>query len=185
MGRNFQTRKQAIIALLALLIAADFALGVYAWKLGTATSAQQELAALSFNRDLLKKDIQRAQEIRRRIPDIQKDCAAFEESLLPESSVYSTVSSELDSLAAKSGLRLDNRSLKQSEIKGQKRLAELAIDAQVSGDYRGVVRFLNALQHSQNFYAVEELAAQMASKTNGPKNFLKVTIHIKTYVRAA
>ena len=185
MGRNFQTRRQAIIASLAVLIAADVALGVYAWKLGTATSAQQELAALTFNRDLLKKDIQRAQEIRRRIPDIQKDCAAFEESLLPESSVYSTVSFELDSLAAKSGLRLDNRSLKQSEIKGQKRLTALAIDAQVSGDYRGVVRFLNALQHSQNFYAVEELSAQMASKTNGPKDLLKVTLHIKTYVRAA
>ena len=35
------------------------------------------------NRDLLKKDIQRAQEIRSRIPAIQKDCDAFEQLAFP------------------------------------------------------------------------------------------------------
>jgi len=184
MARNFQAKKRLIIGALALVIAADVALGTYSWKLGTAHSAQEELAALTLNRDLLKKDIQRAEEIRRHIPDIQKDCAAFEESLLPENSVYSSVTSELNAIAAQSGLRLDNRSFKWSDIKGQKRLTELAIDAQVTGDYRGVVRFLNGLQRSSNFYAVEELAAQTASKVNGPKDLLKVKIHIKTYVRA-
>jgi Tfp pilus assembly protein PilO len=184
MARNFQAKKQLIIGALALVIAVDIALGAYSWKLGTTHSAQQELAALTLNRDLLKKDIQRAQEIRRHIPDIQKDCAAFEESLLPANSVYSAVTSELSAIAAAAGLRLDSRNWKESEIKGQKRLSELSIDAQVSGDYRGVVRFLNGLQRSSNFYAVEELAAQTANKVNGPKDLLKVKIHIKTYVRA-
>lgn len=184
MSRSFENKKTAILVALALLIAADAALGFYSWKLGTARSAQQELAALALNRDLLKKDIQRAQEIQRHIPDIQKDCAAFEQSLLPESSVYSTVTSELNSIAANSGLRLDNRSFKRAEIKGQSRLTELSIDAQVTGDYRGVVRFLNGLQRSQTFYAVDEIAAQSAAKAGGARDLLKVKMHIKTYVRA-
>lgn len=186
MARNFQNKKTAILAGLALLIAADIALGVYSWKLGSAESAQHELHALSLNRELLKKDIQRAQDIQRHIPDIQKDCAAFEQSLLPEGSVYSTLTSELNAIAASSGLRLDNQSFKRTEVKGQSRLTELSIDAQVTGDYHGVVRFLNALQRSQTFYAVDDLAAQSAaSRTGGPKDQLKVKMHIKTYVRIA
>jgi len=184
MASNFQAKKQAIIGVLVLVIAADIALGAYAWKLGTTHSAQQELSALILHRDLLKKDIQRAQQIRRNIPDIQKDCAAFEESLLPQSSVYSSVTSELNAIAAKSGLRLDGSNYKDSEIKGQKHLSALSLHAQVIGNYKGVVQFLNALQRSKTFYAVEELSAQTASKITGPKDSLKVKIHIKTYVRA-
>lgn len=184
MGRNFERKKTAILAALALLVAADIALGVYSWKLGTARSAQQELAALTLNRDLLKKDIQRAEDIRLHIPAIQKDCASFEQSLLPDGSVYSTLTSELNSIAAKSGLRLDNQAFKRAEVKGQSRLTELSIDAQVTGDYRGVVRFLNGLQRAQTFYAVDEIAAQSAAKSGGAKDLLKVKMHIKTYVRA-
>jgi type IV pilus assembly protein PilO len=132
------------------------------------------------NRDLLKKDIQRAQEIRGRIPAIQKDCDAFEQSLIPESAGYSTVTAELGSLAAKSGLQLNSRSFNPKAVKGRD-LTELGIDAQVTGDYRGVVRFLNELQRSPNFYAVEGLSAH----SGGQRGPLGVSVHIKTYFRAA
>ena len=184
MRRDFRGKKRVILTLLALLIAADIALGAYTWKLASAGTAQQELVLLTRNRDLLKKDIQRAQEIRRRIPDIQKDCDTFEHSLLPESTVYSTVTAELSALAAESGLRLDNRTFQRKEVKGYN-LTELGIDAQVIGDYRGVVRFLNGLQRSTRFYAVEGLSARSDSKDNEGKGALRVDIHIKTYVRAA
>jgi hypothetical protein len=64
-------------------------------------------------------------------------------------------------------------------------LTELAIDAQVTGDYRGVVQFLNLLQRSTNFYSVEGLSARSAPRSQGPKSGLQVTVHIKTYFRAA
>ena len=145
MRRDFKTKKRVIVLLLVLLIAADVALGVYAWNLASAQAAQQELALMTRNRDLLKKDIQRAREIRSHIPAIQKDCDAFEQSLFPETTGYSTVSAELGSLAAKSGLRLDDSAFKPKSVKGSD-LTELVIDAQVTGDYREVVRFLNELQ---------------------------------------
>jgi len=185
MRGNFDTKKNLILALLALLISADVGLGVYAWRLGTVHSAQQELTAMTLNRDLLRKDIQRAQDIRGHIPDIQKDCAVFEQSFLPANTYSSTVTSDLTSIADKSGLRLDNRSFKESTVKGQSHLTELTIDAQLTGDYRSVVRFLNALQRWQTYYSVDDLSAESAAKKGGAKDLLRVKMHIKTYVRAA
>jgi len=185
MRRDFKVKQRLIIFLLVLLLAADVALGVYSWNLASAQTAQQELSLLTRNRDLLKKDIQRAQEIRRRIPAIQKDCDAFEESLFPASTGYSTISAELGTLAGKSGLRLDGNAFKTKNVKGTD-LTELEIDAQVSGDYRGVVRFLNGLQRSSNYYAVKGLSARSAAQVRGSsKGALQVTVHIKTYFRAA
>jgi type IV pilus assembly protein PilO len=184
MRHDFKVKQRLIVFLLVLLIAADVALGVYSWNLASAQSAQQELALMMRNRDLLKKDIQRANEIRSHIPAIQKDCDAFEQSLFPETTGYSTVSAELSSLAAKSGLRLDSRILTPKNVKGHN-LTEVKIDAQVNGDYRGVVRFLNGLQRSQNFYAVDGLSARSANQAQGPRGALQVTVHIKTYFRAA
>jgi type IV pilus assembly protein PilO len=184
MRRDSRGKRRIILTLLALLIAADIALGAYTWKLASAGTAQQELVLLTLNRDLLKKDIQRAREIRARIPDIQKDCDAFEQSLFSESTVNSTVTAELSALAAKSNLRLDNRTFHRKEVKGHN-LTELEIDAQVTGDYRNVVRFLNGLQRSANFYAVEGLSARSEAKENAARGALRVEIHIKTYVRAA
>jgi type IV pilus assembly protein PilO len=184
MRHDFKLKKRLILLLLVLLIATDVALGVYTWNLASAQSAQQELTLLTRNRELLKKDIQRAQEIRSHIPAIQKDCDAFEHSLFPESTGYSTVSAELSALAAKSGLRLESRTFNPKVVKGRDNLTELTIDAQVTGDYRGVVRFLNALQRSANFYAVEGLSARSAAQAQGARA-LQVSMHIKTYFRAA
>jgi Tfp pilus assembly protein PilO len=184
MRRDFTIKRRLIVLLLVLLIAGDIALGVYSWNLASAQSAQQELAQLTRNRELLKKDIQRAQEIRSHIPAIQKDCDAFEDSLFTASSAYSTVGAELDSIAGNSGLRLDSRTFNAKRVKGRD-LTELDIAAQVTGNYSGVVRFLNALQRSKNFYAVQGLSAHSSNQAKGNRGALSVTVHIKTYYRAA
>jgi type IV pilus assembly protein PilO len=184
MRHDFKLKKRLIVTLMVLLIAADMTLGVYTWNLASAQSAQQELTLLTRNRELLKKDIQRANEIRSHIPAIQKDCDAFEHSLFPESTGYSTVTAELSALATKSGLRLESRNFNPKRVKGRENLTELTIDAQVTGDYRGVVRFLNELQRSANYYSVEGLSAHAGGQTQGPKA-LQVSMHIKTYFRAS
>jgi len=185
MRHDFKLRERAIITVLVMLIATDTALGAYAWNLASARSAQQSLDFLSLNRDLLKKDIARAENISRRIPAIQKDCDAFEASLFPETTGYSSVSAELGSLAAKSGLQLDSRAFRPKEVKGRA-LTEVEIEVNVAGSYAGVVRFLNGLQRSPNVYAVEGLSAKPDAQIQGsPKGQLRVTVHLKTYFRAA
>jgi len=183
MRNDFKFKMRAILTAVAALIVADVALAAYSWNLASARSAQQNLDFLTLNRDLLKKDIDRAQSISLRIPSIQKDCDAFEASLFPETTGYSSVTAELSSLAAKSGLQLDSRAFRPREVKGRG-LTEVDVEALVTGSYAGVVRFLNGLQRSPNVYAVEGLSARSENQAQGARGQLRVSVHLKTYFRA-
>jgi type IV pilus assembly protein PilO len=184
MRRGFTLQKQLIISCLSALLLVDVALGVYAWNLSSAQSAQQELATLQRNEKLLKADIEYAQKTRQDIPRIQKDCDDYEHSMFPGSAGYSSVTSDLGAIAAKSGLRLDTTTFRSGDVKGHA-LKEIDIDASVSGTYAGVVHFLNGLQRSSNLYAVESLSARSDSQNLGARGLLRVSVHLKTYFRAA
>ncbi len=181
MRHDFKLERRLIIFALVLLVAAAVALAVYGWNLSAGRQPQEELAILTRNRDLLRADITRAQEIRKRIPAIQEDCDRFEESLYPASKGYSSISAELDSIASKAGLSLESSGFHQSEIKGRD-LQQVEIDAIVDGSYSQVVHFLNGLQRSQNVYAVEALEAK-ADSAQGGNGRVRVQMHIKTYFR--
>jgi Tfp pilus assembly protein PilO len=184
MRRDFKFEKRAILFGVAMLVVADVTLAVYGWKLAAGPRSQQDVVVLTRNRDQLRADIKRAQEIREKIPAIQRDCDQFEQSLVPESTGYSSVSAELDGIATKAGLQLENRSLHQKDVKGRG-LAEIDIDATVRGSYVGVVHFLNGLQRSSNVYAVQALTAKSETDQQGSRGDVRVTLHIKTYFRAA
>jgi Tfp pilus assembly protein PilO len=181
MRHDFILERRAIIFGLVLLVVADIAFAVYGWNLSAGRQPQDELTVLTRNRDLLRADITRAQEIRKKIPAIQVDCDAFEESLYPASKGYSSVSAELDSIANKAGLSIESSGFRQSDIKGRD-LQEVEIETVVDGSYSQVVHFLNGLQRSQNVYAVEALDAK-ADSTQGANGKVRVQLHIKTYFR--
>ncbi len=184
MRSDFKLEKRAILFGVVLLVIADVALAVYGWKLASAPRSQQDLAVLMRNRDLLRADVKRAQDIRLKIPAIQKDCDQFEQSLHPGASGYSSVTAELGAIANKAGLQLESQGFRQNDVKGRG-LTEVDIEATVSGSYGGVVRFLNGLQRSSNVYAVESLAAKSEAQQPGARGGVRVTMHIKTYFRTA
>ena len=181
MRHDFKLERRLIIFGLVLLVVADIALAFYGWNLSAGRQPQDELAVLTRNRDLLRADITRAQEIRKKIPAIQEDCDQFEQSLYPASKGYSSVSAELDSIASKAGLSLESSGFRQSEIKGRD-LQQVEIEAVVDGSYSQVVHFLNGLQRSPNVYAVEALDAK-ADSVQGANGRVRVQLHIKTYFR--
>jgi Tfp pilus assembly protein PilO len=181
MRHDFKIERRLIIFGLVLLVAADVALAVWGWNLSAGRHPQDELAVLTRNRDLLRADITRAQEIRKRIPAIQEDCDKFEESLYPASKGYSSVSAELDSIAGKAGLVVESSGFHESDIKGRD-LQQVEIETIVSGSYSQVVHFLNGLQRSPNVYAVEALEAK-ADTSQGANGRVRVSMHIKTYFR--
>lgn len=184
MRRNFKLEKRTIALGLGLLVIVDVALAVYGWNIGSGSHPSQDLAILTRNRDLLRADIKRAQDIRQKIPAIQKDCEQFEQSLFPESTGYSSVSAELTAIAAKSGLQLESQTFKPLEVKGRG-LTQVEIEAVVNGSYAGVVRFLNGMQRSNNMYAVQALSGKVENEQQGSARGVRVTLHIKTYFRAA
>jgi Tfp pilus assembly protein PilO len=181
MRHDFKLERRLIIFGLVLLCAADVALVVYGWNLSAGRQPQDELAVLTRNRDLLRADITRAQEIRKKIPAIQEDCDNFEQSLYADNKGYSSVSAELDSIAGKSGLVIQNTGFHETEMKGHE-LQQVEIEAVVDGSYSQVVHFLNGLQRSPNVYAIEALEAK-AESGQGVNGRVRVSMHIKTYFR--
>lgn len=185
MERDFTFRRQSILAGVVLLVLADVALAVYSWRLASAPQTpRQQFAQEMKQHDLLKADIKRAQDIRDKIPAIQKDCEQFEQSLFPAGSGYSAVTSELDGLAKKAGIQIEDRSFRSTVI-ASRNMTEVLIDATVNGDYKSVIQFLNGVQRSANLYEVDSLALATENATPGASGVLKVTLHLKTYFRTA
>jgi Tfp pilus assembly protein PilO len=185
MRSDFTFRRQAILGGVALLVLADVALAVYSWQLASAPQTPRQQFSLEMKQhDLLKADIKRAQDIRDKIPAIQKDCDQFEQSLSPASSGYSFVTSELGSIAKKSGTQLGDLSFRQTEV-ASRGTTEVTIDATVGGDYKSIIQFLNGVQRSANLYAVETLTLATENANQGNSGVLKVSLHLKTYFRTA
>src|ERR1700719_3781757 len=178
MRHDFTLERRVILFGVVALAAADIALVVYGWN----RRPQQDLAVITRNRDLLRADITRAQDIRQRMPAIQKDCDQFEQSLYPASSGYSSVRSELGATAKKNGIRLDDFTSKETKI-ANRGITEVAIDATVDGDYKSVVGFLNGLQRSSNLYQVDSLSLATENANLVSPNVIKVALHLKTYFR--
>jgi Tfp pilus assembly protein PilO len=185
MRRDFTFRKQAIVAGVVLLVLADVALAAYSWRLASAPHSPREQLSLEMKQhDLLKADIKRAQDIRDKIPAIQKDFDQFEHSLFPASSGYSAVRSELGEITRKSGIQLVDLSFRQAEI-SNRGMTQVIVDSTVDGDYKNVIHFLNGVQRSPNLYEVDALALATENANQGASGAIKVTLHLKTYFRTA
>jgi hypothetical protein len=184
MRRDFTRRRRAILGVVILLVLADVALAAYSWQLASTPHTPQQLLALEMRQhDLLRADIKRAQEIRDKMPAIQKDCDQFERSLFPATTGYSSVTAELGDTANKAGIHLADLTFKQTDI-ANRGLKEVLMDATVSGDYKHVIQFLNGMQRSKNLYEVDGLSLASETSTQTPTGVIKVTLHLKTYFRA-
>jgi Tfp pilus assembly protein PilO len=183
MARNFQSTRVSILVALSLLGVADLGLAAYSWKLAaTPRPPQERLEAERQQLKLLQADIDRAVKIRSRMPAMQKQCDDFERSLFPVATGYSSVSAEIGSIAAKSGIHIDTVSFKQKEIP-ERGLSEVAIEASIEGDYGSIVRFLNGLQRSRNLYAVDSLTLASQSQSQSAGGAIRVSLNARTYFR--
>ena len=185
MRRDFTLQKRLILAGLGLLVTVDLGLAAYSWRLASSPhTPKQQLEQERKQLDLLRADIRRAESIRDKIPDTQKDCDKLEHDLQPASVGYSSISTELGAVAAKSSLRIDDLSFKQKGIPNRN-VDVVDMDATVTGDYASVVHFLNGLQRSKNNYEVDALTLTTDSQNRAPNGPIRVVLHMKTYFRSA
>ena len=185
MSRDFTMQKRAILLVVSLFVAADVGLSIYSWELSTAPhTPQREFDEQSAKLILLNRDIKLAENIRDKMPATRKDCDKFEQSLPPGSTGYSSVISEFDEIAKKSGLQIVTLASKQKEL-ANRGMTEVNIDATVNGDYGSVVRFVNGLQRSQSFYIVDGLALGTDSQNQTGTGPIRVGLHVRTFFRVA
>jgi type IV pilus assembly protein PilO len=183
MRRDFTTRRRTILACLVVLLLADLALAGYSLQLASSPQMPREQSTRQeLQLRLLQKNIEEAQKIKEAMPTTQKECEKFEQSLLPSSTGYFSLSSELGGIAKKSGVQLGALSFKPTAIP-ERAMTEMAIEASINGDYRSVMQFLNGLQRSANIYEVESLSLDTEKSNQGAANLIKLELHLKTYFR--
>ncbi|MDE1154953.1 MAG: hypothetical protein PW735_04385 [Acidobacteriaceae bacterium] len=105
------------------------------------------------------------------------DADAFYAHRLPYA--YSQVAAELGLLTKKADVRLTRVQYTQNPaLSGKDALTEVRMDASVSGDYRPVVEFINALERDKTFFVIGgiNLTGQQTGQVN-------LRIRLTTYLR--
>jgi type IV pilus assembly protein PilO len=183
MQRDFTLQKRTILIVVGLLLAADMGLAIYSWQLSSSPHTSQGVFdEQTIKLGVLNNDIKSAQFIRDHMPATRKDCEKFEQSLAGESTSSSSITAELDEVAKKSGLQEVTQTFRQKEIPNRG-MAEMTIEATVSGNYTSVVRFVNGLQRSQRFYVVDGLALATDAQAQAATGTIRVGLRIRTYFR--
>ena len=92
---------------------------------------------------------------------------------------YSQVAAELGVLKNRSGVRLARVQYAQAPVLvGAYALTQVSMDASISGDYRPVVGFINALERDRMFFVISGLA--LTGQQTGQVN---LRLRILTYLR--
>lgn len=171
-----KARKKLQIAagvLLALDIAAGaLLLSPYA---GSEASRKQELHQLWI--DLKARETAPWRGLDKKIPKAQQEIADFYRDRFPAG--YSEISTNVDRIASESGVRIasERYEQKQADVDG---LQQVEVQADVSGDYLQLVKFINTLERNKLFFLVTGL--QLGGDQNGQ---VKLQIKIQTYLRSA
>jgi len=165
---------------LGVLLAVDLGLAVFLW-----TGGRQDPAALQADRDrlrlqarLLRADVERGEKIRESMPAAGKECDAFyQESFLDAGTGYSQIEADLGAIAEETGVKATGFSFKRRDIK-ERGATEIQVSATVDADYPALVRFINGLERSKNFYLLDSL--RLASGTTGG---IRLALELHTYFR--
>lgn len=179
MGRNQRNWKKWTRWALGLLLALDATLLFVNWRDGGVEAQAQNLRALKYQFAVMSKDVRHAQDIEKRLPEIQQQCDTFfKDQLSPSSGGYSAIVADLGEIARRAGLRTSGVSYNQQPVKDRE-VIEVEVAATVEGDYPSLVRFINGLERSESFYLLDKLA--LASTTEGS---IKLTLELRTYFRS-
>jgi Tfp pilus assembly protein PilO len=165
---------------LALLLLLDLGLAVFLWQSSRqgAESMRAERERLAMTAKLMNADVKRTEKIRDSLPQVGKDCTDFYQKTFPDAATgYSEIETDLGAIALHAGLRTSGISFKPTELK-DRGVTQLEISTQVTGDYPSIIKFINGLEVSKNFYLLNDL--QLDSATTGG---IRLALKLHTYFR--
>jgi len=93
-------------------------------------------------------------------------------------SAYSTISATINDLATKNSVRLTN--LAYTPTPALEDLAELRMDASLSGEYAPLMHFINGLERNKNFFLISGLTL-----TGSQGGLVNLRLRLITYLHAA
>lgn len=180
MAIESKSRKNAIRAIIGIILLADLVLIGVNWQLSSApTAPSNEVRALRRRRDLLAADIRRVEAIRAELPGVQTETTSFmENDLHPYTAWSSTIVDDLGKLAKDSGLQIPSMHFRPKTI-DKRGVEEITITLTMQGAYPSLVSFINALERSKSFYLLDSLSLDSSSE-----GLLKLNLELRTYFRS-
>ena len=169
-----QARNRMKIAIAALVVV-DIAAAVLLLTplAGSQESRQQQLRQLWL--ELKSKESAPWRGLDKKIPLAQRQIDDFYRDRFPAEN--SAISTDLGKVAAATGVRMSAVRYKEKDtaIDG---LQRVEVEADLSGDYLQLVRFINALERNRLFFIVDDL--QLGGEQGG---IVRLQIKLETYLR--
>jgi Type II secretion system (T2SS), protein M subtype b len=165
---------------LGALWAVDLGLAVFLWEGGREdpSSLRADRDRLALQAKLLRGDIDRGERIRASLPQAGQECNDFyRDSFLAADTGYSRIESDLGAIARETGVRTSGFTFARADVK-KRGATEIKISATVDADYPSLVRFINGLERSKNFYLLDSL--KLNSAENGG---IRLALELHTYFR--
>jgi Tfp pilus assembly protein PilO len=175
----FRGKKNLIRWVIGAVLVVDLILLGLIWRMGSSPqSPKNGLVFLRRQDALMAADLARAQAIRAQLPEIRRQGDTFfTQDLHPMGTGYSSLILDLGTLAKESGLTAENYSFHQHDA-DKRGVVQLDIGTLVTGDYPSVVRFINSLERSDNFYVLDGLS--LAASNSG---VLRLNLQLRTFFR--
>jgi Type II secretion system (T2SS), protein M subtype b len=175
-----QSWKRLVAIALAVPLLLDLGLAVYLWQggRGNPREIRAEVTRLTTQAKLLQADVDRGERIRASLPQAGKDAESFyQESFLDVSTGYSRVESDLGAIAAQAGVRTSGFAFKQKQTK-EPGVTQISITTSLDADYPAVVKFINGIERSKNFYLLDEMKINSVST-----NSLRLELELHAFFR--
>jgi hypothetical protein len=180
-GRGLQNWKRWIRIALAVPLILDLGLILYLWQggRGNPREIRAEVGRQTTEAKLLRADVDRGDKIRASLPQAGKDADSFyQQSFLDTSTGYSRIESDLGAIAAQSGVRTSGFTFKQKATK-EPGVTQISITTSLEADYPAVIRFINGIERSKNFYLLDEMQLKSVS-TGGLSLQLELHAFLRT-----
>ncbi len=164
----------AVILLLCVVILVLAVRLVYAWQSAQAGSAQN-LAQHQTEFRAMQLKTRPLRGLDKKIGQAQVDEQAFYDKRFP--ATYSAVLTELGKLAVQNNVLLANEQYAQG--KPDQGLYQIRMNANVTGDYAPIVRFINGLERDKIFFLIDGIA--LSGQQSG---IVSLRMRLTTYLRA-
>jgi len=172
------TRQKVKIALVILLLVDVAAAGLlYSPLVGSGQSRKEQLRALEIEMRLKTKAVEPLRGLPEKIVTAREQIDRFYKERLPgqESSVLEA----MGKLADQSGVKIGQVRYKLAEDE-QVGLRPLYIEAEFSGGYLQLVRFMNSLERDKLFFLIDSV--DLGGEQNG---VVKLQMKLETYLKAS
>ena len=172
-----KTRKK-LKTTLAVMIAVDLAAAIVYFSplVGSTDSRRQELNRLQAELIVKTRQVAPLQNLPQKVILANREIAEFYKKRFP--SQNSEIPAEFGKMASTNGVIIEQARYKVDD-EGPARLRPVEIEADLTGTYNSLARFINVLEQDQMFFIINSITL------NGePQGAVKLSVKLETYLKA-